>query len=185
MPAGRGNVHIIQSAMTMCIYLCLTSPLACAAGAAGALRLSCTVGMWNVSFERNSATSEGPAISNIGDIDNMGAISFNDNYFSYNVGEFLQYFDVEVSIRMLMNVRILSPEPHFVPGPCCTLPFLIHALVFVGLNSAHRRHCGMGKKCIVTSPSSLAHLPFWASLCPTWHTSLALPAYTTSVPSLQ
>ena len=115
-------MHIIQRAMTMCIYLCLTSPLACAAGAGGALRLSGTVGMWNVSFERNSATSEGPAISNVGDIDNMGAISFNDNYFSCNVGEFLEYFDVEVSIRMLMNVRILSPRTTFCSGTMLHAP---------------------------------------------------------------
>ena len=55
--------------------------------------------MWNVSFERNTATSEVPAISNIGDIDSMSAIPFDDNYFSCNVGEFLEYFDVEVSIK--------------------------------------------------------------------------------------
>ena len=120
MPARRGNVHVIQNAV---IYFCLTSPPACTTGAGGALRLSGTVGMWNVSFERNSATSEGPAISNIGVIDSMGAISFNDNYFSCSVGEFLEYFDVEVSIRMLMNGRILSLITAFCSGT------MLHAII--------------------------------------------------------
>ena len=112
--------------------------------------------MWNVSFERNSATSEGPAISNIGDIDNMGAISFNDNYFSCNVGEFLENFDVEVSRRMLMNVRILFPRTTFCSGT------MLHAPV----SNSRSGFRGMGTKCIVTSPSSSPYLPFWASLLP-------------------
>ena len=65
MPAGRGVCALFKA---QCIYLCLISPPACAAGTGGALRVSSTVEMWNVSFERNSATSEGPIISNMGDI---------------------------------------------------------------------------------------------------------------------
>ena len=77
-----------------------------AAVAGGALRLSGLVEMWNVSFERNSASREGAAISNIGHINNMSVVLFNDNYFSCNIGEFLEYLDVEVSIRVLMDISI-------------------------------------------------------------------------------
>ena len=98
MSAGWGNAHINQSAIHLIVIF---SPPACSAVAGGALRLSGTVVMFNVSFERNSATSEGPAISNIGDIKNMSIVSFNENYFFCNIGEFLEYLDVEVSIRIL------------------------------------------------------------------------------------
>ena len=60
--------------------------------------------MWNVSFEKNSATYEGPAISNIGGIESMSIVLFNDNYFSCEIGEFLEYLDVEVSMKMLMGI---------------------------------------------------------------------------------
>ena len=82
-----------------------------AAVAGGALRLCGLVEMWNVSFERNSASSEGAAISNIGHIINMSIVLFNDNYFSCNIGEFLEYLDVEVSIRVLMDISTF-PKNH-------------------------------------------------------------------------
>ena len=64
------------------------------AGAGGALKLSGTVEMSNVTFGRNSATSEGPAISNIGDIENMSFVSFVGNHFTCSAGEFLEFVEV-------------------------------------------------------------------------------------------
>ena len=112
------------------------SPPVCPAAAGGALRLSGTVGLWNVSFERNSATSEGPAISNIGDINNMSMVLFRDNYFSCNIGEFLEYLDVEVRIRMLLDVSRLVSRDYFFALPCfteyCALSLPSQTLVFAG-----------------------------------------------------
>ena len=64
------------------------------AGAGGALRLSGTVKISNVTFGRNSATSEGPAMSNIGDIEKMSLVSFVGNYFNCSTGEFLEFVEV-------------------------------------------------------------------------------------------
>ena len=78
------------------------------AGAGGALRLSGTVEMRNVAFKKNSAMGEGPAISNIGSVQNMSLVSFVDNYFVCSTGEFLEYVNTTVSERTAWDFQ-LSP----------------------------------------------------------------------------
>ena len=85
------------------VWFCLRT---LSAGAGGALRLSGSVKMKNVTFKGNSAMSEGPAISNIGSVDSMSLVSFVDNYFFCGIGEFLEYEDTTVSAKTVRNFRL-------------------------------------------------------------------------------
>ena len=66
-----------------------------------------------MSLEGNSATSEGPAISNFGDIHNMSFVSFVGNYVPCNTGEIRENIDVEVSAKTSTNLvffRLINPS---------------------------------------------------------------------------
>lgn len=60
----------------------------------GALRLSGTVSMIKTSFELNRAMNEGPAVSNIGNMEEMRGISFDGNFFVCSLGEYLEFVGV-------------------------------------------------------------------------------------------
>lgn len=64
----------------------------------GALRLSGSVTLVNATFTSNSAQSEGPAISNDGEMSEMKNVTFNGNFFVCVDGEYLEY--VEVGSRL-------------------------------------------------------------------------------------
>lgn len=63
-------------------------------GVGGALRLSGTVTLVDINFTSNSAQSEGPAIHNIGKMDKMENVLFEDNFLVCANGEYLDYFEV-------------------------------------------------------------------------------------------
>lgn len=63
-------------------------------GVGDGLRLSGTVRLVNATFSHNAVQSKGPAISNIGNMEKMADVTFDDNFFVCVDGEYLDYAEV-------------------------------------------------------------------------------------------
>lgn len=58
------------------------------------MRLSGSVRLFNITFTRNLAQSDGPAIKNDGEMNEMTNVSFDGNFFVCVDGEYLEYVEV-------------------------------------------------------------------------------------------
>ena len=81
--------------------------------------------MINVTFDTNSATSEGPAISNLGSLESMSLVSFVGNNFFCDAGEFLEHIDVGVSVKTPMDFRHRIQADF--PGSVCVVAVVAFA----------------------------------------------------------